>query len=35
LIHPKEYRMCQPRVKGFTLHPMWFVRYENLWLERA
>ena len=35
LIHPKEYRMCQPRVSGFSLHPMWFVRYENLYLERA
>jgi ABC-type transport system substrate-binding protein len=35
LIHPKEFRMCQPWVKGCTLHPMWFIRYENLSLERS
>jgi ABC-type transport system substrate-binding protein len=35
LLHPKEARMCQPWVKGCTLHPMWFIRYENLSLERA
>jgi ABC-type transport system substrate-binding protein len=34
LIHPKEIRMCQPWVKGYTLHPMWLLRYENLSLER-
>ncbi len=35
LIHSKEHRMCQPRVEGFSLHPMWFIRYENLSLEPA
>jgi ABC-type transport system substrate-binding protein len=35
LEHPREHRMCQPRVKGCTLHPMWFIRYEKLSLERA
>jgi ABC-type transport system substrate-binding protein len=34
LVHPKEHRMCQPWVKGCTLHPMWFIRYENLSPER-
>ena len=33
LVHPVEYRMCQPRVRGCTLHPVWFVRYENLSLD--
>jgi peptide/nickel transport system substrate-binding protein/oligopeptide transport system substrate-binding protein len=35
LLHPIEYRMCQPRVRGCTLHPMWFIRYENLSLEAS
>jgi ABC-type transport system substrate-binding protein len=35
LTHPKECRMCQPWVGGCTLHPMWFIRYENLSLERS
>jgi peptide/nickel transport system substrate-binding protein/oligopeptide transport system substrate-binding protein len=34
LFFEKEFRMCQPWVKGYGLHPMWFVRYENLSLER-
>jgi ABC-type transport system substrate-binding protein len=34
LHHPIDYRICQPWVKGFVLHPMWLVRLEKLRLER-
>jgi ABC-type transport system substrate-binding protein len=34
LYHPIDHRICQPWVKGFSLHPMWLVRYDKLSLER-
>ncbi len=33
LLYNIESRAAQPRVKGFRLHPMWFVAYEKLSLE--
>jgi ABC-type transport system substrate-binding protein len=35
LFHTVESRMAQPWVKGFRLHPMWFISYEKLSLERV
>jgi len=35
LLYNIESRMAQPRVKGFRLHPMWFISYEKLSLEPA
>jgi ABC-type oligopeptide transport system substrate-binding subunit len=33
LYHPIDYRLCQPWVKGYEMHPVWPVRYERLWKE--
>jgi ABC-type transport system substrate-binding protein len=33
LYHPVDYRLVQPWVKGYQMHPVWLVRYEQLWLE--
>jgi peptide/nickel transport system substrate-binding protein len=33
LCHEKANYMCQPRVKNCTMHPIWWIRYENLSLE--
>ncbi len=35
LLYNIESRLAQPRVKGFRLHPMWFISYEKLSLEPA
>jgi ABC-type transport system substrate-binding protein len=35
LCHEKANYMCQPRVKGCTVHPIWWIRYENLSLEQS
>jgi oligopeptide transport system substrate-binding protein len=35
LLYNIESRAAQPRVKGFRLHPMWFISYEKLSLEGA
>jgi ABC-type transport system substrate-binding protein len=35
LCHEKANYMCQPRVKGCTVHPIWWIRYEDLSLERS
>ena len=33
LYHPVDHRICQPWVRGFHMHPVWAVRFEQLWIE--
>jgi peptide/nickel transport system substrate-binding protein len=35
LLYNIDSRAARPRVKGFRIHPMWFVPYEKLSLEGA
>jgi ABC-type transport system substrate-binding protein len=34
LYHPTDYRLCQPWVQGFQMHPVWAARFDKLGLER-
>jgi ABC-type transport system substrate-binding protein len=34
LYHSVDYRQCQPWLKGYQPHPVYWVRYEKLWIEQ-
>jgi oligopeptide transport system substrate-binding protein len=34
LYHPVDYRLRQPRVRNYTMHPVWPERLETLWFEK-
>jgi peptide/nickel transport system substrate-binding protein len=33
LYHAVDYRQCQPWLKGYQTHPVWWVRYDKIWVE--